>query len=242
MTKQRINNLAKENVKKKKIIKYLKIMLLAILIFLANIYMILSFIYEERSFTIYLEKDENSIEQNLTIYENSEKKIKKKFLKAKGLEKFSTYSLEWLPEEIYKESEGSHNGNNYIAYTFYVENQGHEEVNYETTINIEDVVKNLDEVLRVVVYKNDEKTVYAKQSKLTGESELGTTPFTNENTVMTNKIEKFKVGDIDKYTIIIFIEGTDQDCTDALIGGEIRMNMKLKEEKISKSEEVEKNN
>ena len=46
------------------------------------------------------------------------------------------------------------------------------------------------------------------------------------------KREGFKPGDIDKFTIVIFIEGDDPDCLDPLIGGEMKMHMDIKEEHI----------
>ena len=33
-------------------------------------------------------------------------------------------SIDWIPKNIDTESNGSHNGENYIAYTFYIENEG----------------------------------------------------------------------------------------------------------------------
>ena len=54
---------------------------------------------------------------------------------------------------------------------------------------------------------------------------------------MAERIENFEVGQVDKYTIVIFIEGDDAECTDALIGGEIGVYMKLTEEKTVEPEE-----
>ena len=39
-------------------------------------------------------------------------------------------------------------------------------------------------------------------------------------------------GYIDKYTIVIWLEGDDPECVDGLIGGEIKMHMNLTEEHI----------
>ena len=45
-----------------------------------------------------------------------------------------------------------------------------------------------------------------------------------------------KSGDIDKFTIVIFLEGDDPDCTDELIGGEMKMHMDITEEHINEGE------
>ena len=54
---------------------------------------------------------------------------------------------------------------------------------------------------------------------------------------MSERTENFEVGDVDKYTVVIFVEGNDAECTDALIGGEVGVYMKLTEEKTIEPEE-----
>lgn len=229
MSKQRINNSAKQTVIKKKILKYFKIALIIIFILLLDVYIVLSYMFNNNSFTIYLD-DEYSSRRNLVMYENSETKRQKKYLKSADFKEFSDMALEWLPENINQEAEGSHNGNNYIAYTFYLENQGHETTSYNAEIKIQDCIKNIDEALRVVVYRNNERTIYAKTSKETGSPEEGTVAFKDETTVMSEKITNFNVGSVNKYTVVVFVEGNDKECTDALIGGEIELYMNIKEE------------
>ena len=236
MTKQKINKSAKETVKKKNKVKLLVTLLIALFILLLNIYIILSFSYKEKSFTVYLNNDD-VIERNLIIYESKDNKRLKPYIKAESLHDLSNISINWLPENINSEADGSHNGENYIAYTFYAENLGQQDINYTATIKISDIIRNLDESVRVVVYKNDEKTVYAKVNPKTGEAEEGTKKFVDVETVMLEKIENFVVGSVDKYTVVIFVEGNDPECTDALIGGEIGIYMELKEEKIPDPEE-----
>ena len=42
--------------------------------------------------------------------------------------------------------------------------------------------------------------------------------------------ENFNPGDIDKFTIVIFLEGDDPECLDNIIGGEMKMHMDITEE------------
>ena len=49
---------------------------------------------------------------------------------------------------------------------------------------------------------------------------------------MLEQRKNFKSGDIDKFTIVIWIEGDDPDCIDDLIGGEMKMHMEVTEEHI----------
>ena len=238
MSKTKINKSAKATVKKKNFKKFLKIACIVVFFLLINIYVILSFMYQEKSFTVYLEH-EDKIERNLIIHETKDDKRYRYYLKADILDELSTTSLAWLPENLHTEAEGSHNGNNYIAYTFYAENIGQEAINYKSEIIIDDVIRNVDEALRVIVFKNDEKVVYAKASSETGNPEEGTKTFIDEKTVMSDRTENFEVGAVDKYTVVIFIEGNDAECTDALIGGEIGVYMKITEEKTIEPEPLE---
>ncbi len=237
MSKDKIDQSAKKVAKRKTRITFLKILLLVLIIFLINLYIILGILYRGENFTVTLDS-EFGRESNLTIYENLNEKLERTFLRSKDIDFFSDISINWLPENIHNEGEGSHNGKNYIAYTFYAENQGQDTINYWRTIEIDDVVKDVDKAIRVMIYKNDEeRVVYAKPNETTGEAEEGTVPFKSDKTVMLESTENFKVGDLDKYTVVIWVEGDDPDCIDSLIGGEIRMHMTLTEEHIPDKKE-----
>ena len=117
----------------------------------------------------------------------------------------------------------------YIAYTFYIENTGNDVSDYWTEIIIDDVVKNVDEAVRIRVYKNGEAKTYAKIGA-NGNPERDTIPFKTSNLVVADHVENFKPGDIDKYTIVMWIEGSDPECTDNILGGEIKAHMEFNSE------------
>ena len=98
--------------------------------------------------------------------------------------------------------------------------------------DIDDVILNVDEAIRVMVYLNGEQNVYAKLNGFTEEPEEDTKAFYDDGTVMLECREDFAPGDIDRFTIVIFIEGDDPDCTNALLGGEMKMHMEITEEHI----------
>lgn len=235
MSKKRIDDTARKKVKKKTRATIAKIFLLVIILFLVNVYIILAIIYKGENFTVTLDS-EYGRESGLIIYENPEEKNYHTYLVTEKIDHFSDISVKWLPQDIDSEGNGSHNGRNYMAYTFYAENAGQDVINYWTTIEIDDVVKNVDEAIRVMVIKNGEKIIYAKKNKATWGIEPGTTPFYTDETVMLEQTEHFKVGDIDKYTIVVWVEGDDPECLNDLIGGEIKMHMTLTEEHLAKSE------
>lgn len=216
-------------------LRLLKIALLIIIIFLILAYVILRIIYEVGAFTVTLDSAYNT-NSCLVIYENSEQKIASDVLKADKKEFMTNISGDWIPKDINDEADGTHNGANYIAYTFYAENIGKEVINYWSKITVDDVIKGADEAIRIKVIKDGEETVYAKQNKSSGEPEPNTTPFHEDGVVMLNKTENFKPGDINKYTVVIWIEGDDPECVDNIIGGEVKMHMNLTEEHIEQEE------
>ena len=230
--KEKVVNSAKKLARKKTRNRVLKIILVIIVLFLINLYIVLRLMYIGENFTVTLDS-EYGRESGLVVYEDPNDIKIRTYLKSEPINYFTDISVNWLPQNIDNEGNGSHNGQNYIAYTFYASNKGQDTINYWATIEIEDVIKNVDEAIRVMVIKNGERTIYAKKNKSTGNAENNTQPFYSDNVIMLEKNENFQVDSEDKYTIVIWVEGDDPDCTDELIGGEIKMNMRLTDEHIN---------
>lgn len=212
-------------------IKNLRKALVTMLVFLLVIYFVLRIVYETGRFTIVLDSA-SDMTGSLVMYANKDEKVTRRTLKADVLDFITNISGEWIPENIDEEADGPHNGENYIAYTFYLENQGDERIHYWYKIAIDDIVKNVDRAIRVAVYLNGNKTIYAKENGTTKQPEKDTVAFKNEQNIMLEKRENFNSGDVDKCTIVIWIEGDDPDCIDDLIGGEMKMHMEITEEHI----------
>ncbi len=62
-----------------------------------------------------------------------------------------------------------------------------------------------------------------------------TLPFLDDDTVALQHIENFKPGDIHKYTLVLWIEGSDPDCTDNILGGEFKVVMNFNSEHIEEN-------
>lgn len=215
--------------KRKKRYQKTKLTISIVLLILIFSFIILSIIYKGGRFTITLDP-RLSTDNRIVIYEDNEIKESKRKLVARDLDFMDNISIDWIPQNIDTEANGSHNGENYIAYTFYIENEGEETINYWYMVLIDDVIKNVDEAARVMIYKNGEKTVYAKTNSLTNEAEKDTKPFFSKDKAVVEQRKRFAPGDIDKYTIVIWLEGDDPDCTDNILGGEIKMHMEIREE------------
>ena len=212
-------------------IRVVKIAILIMALFLIIIYFILRVFLETGDFTISLDQ-EFAKSEGIIMYENSSNKIDRRILKAQKVEFMDNISVKWLPQDIDKTGEGAHNGDNYLAYSFYLENKGAEIVNYWYEVKIDEVIKNVDEAVRIAIYRNGERTIYAKPNSRTGEAEDGTTKFYSASSVCVEPRRDFKPGDIDRFTIVIFIEGDDPEYQDNLIGGEMKMHMDITQERI----------
>lgn len=131
--------------------------------------------------------------------------------------------------------DGSHNGNNYFAYTFYVQNNGIETFDYNATLEVTGVSKSCDEAARIMVYKNGEPTIYAKPKLGTddtpelvaGQGSEEAVLFLDNDTVYSELVNDFSPGDKHKYTVVIWFEGEDSECINDIMGGHMRLSMNL---------------
>ena len=116
-------------------------------------------------------------------------------------------------------------GQNYLAYTFYLFNSGSESLDYSMKFNIEHEEKNLGDTLRIRVYEDSEiPTTYGREDARA--SDLFT-KFENETTVFTRNYEDFEVGQVRKYSIVIWIDKNDIDTTNEKIGGSINLSIQF---------------
>ena len=212
----------------KKTNKIFRIVLILIILILLILYFVIGIIYNRGNFSITLDKD-LYFESGLMIYDDPEYKVYRSELLAPAPDTFDSMSYKWLPDNLGEEKLGEHNGDNYLAYTFFIENTGDKEVNYTSRVVIEDVIKNVDEAVRIRVYKGNEYVTYAKLSNK-GDPEENTVPFLEDKLVMEEHVENFAPGDINKYTVVMWIEGTDPDCTDNILGGEFKAYMNFSSE------------
>lgn len=221
--------------KRKKVAYIVRIALLLLLLFLIVTYIILQVIYSEGKFTVTLDS-EKTLQSGISLYDNLGNTDSKRKLEATPVKFMDNISYKWLPSNIDTEADGSHNGQNYIAYTFYVENRGKDTMNYWYELIVDDVIKNVDKAIRIRIYRNGETVTYAKKNGTTGEAEDGTKAFIEDdnhpNSIILEERKDFAPGDLDRFTIVVWLEGDDPDCVDALIGGEIKMHMNITEEHI----------
>lgn len=228
-----INNKKIQSSKEKKRIQTtIKLIILILLLILSIVYVILKVIYDVGVFTIMLDEDLTR-KSGLIMYDNYQEKNEKRILKVDNLEFMDNISIDWIPQDVDAVAEGgAHNGDNYMAYTFYIENQGSDNASYWYATVIDDVIKNVDEALRVRIYLNGESVVYAKKNKDTGQAEPETKEFYSDKYVEVEQRRDLEPGNIDKFTIVIWLEGDDPECIDNIIGGAIKLHMEITGEQI----------
>lgn len=213
-----------EIVKYNKRRKVLSILLTICLIILLILFLVSMLVTQWGDLIISVESP--AVKKGIVLSEDPEFKTQSASLSAEQVKNVTNITYSWLPVDLDTSENGEHNGENYVAYTFYCKNNGQETLDYDAYLEITGVAKSADEATRVMVYKNGEPAIYGKgKYNDRNTSETDCTKFETDTTVMTTKTEGFKVGDIDKYTIVIWVEGNDPECIDDIRNGHVRMRM-----------------
>lgn len=165
------------------------------------------------------------------------------------IENVNAISIVDIDAEVNTAQDGSHNGSGYMAYTFYIRNEGDEACSYVYDLEINSCTQDADEATWVMVFVNDEQLIYASNSadgdaeNLYGYSDMpfeeeafdadllyysedgkyGITPieFYAEDVVTSGLFEEMQPGEVHKYTVVIWIEGDDPECTNDILGGHV---------------------
>lgn len=118
----------------------------------------------------------------------------------------------------------------YIAYTFYILNEGKTMVDVRLTVDMVSVTNNVDGCIRLMIIENGEyQSIYYKEDdnrhpKDETPYEIAQT-FVSDTRICDKEFKLFRPGDVKKYTLIIWLEGWDRDCTDTVKGGQLKMEM-----------------
>jgi hypothetical protein len=177
-------------------------------------------------------------------------------LSADGLKEMAEATYGAIPDNL-NQVDGSHNDteyNTYLAYTFYLKNTSSIPISYYSQMSITKVTKNVDSAIRVMVIKNnDEPVIYAKWKEYPEPEEVWnlpedhtgiydyygklipkqyrTTSFESTVTVFNLLTQDMAVQAIDKYTVVIWIEGMDAQCTNNednnIMGGTIKFDLEF---------------
>lgn len=197
---------------------------LLMLVVLTGIFYIISALYNQSgSFTVRVNKMDMT-KYGLSLAETPDMAYKTSQLNMEIAESITNIAEETLPDNL-DQVNGEHNGLQYIAYTFYMENAGEIECNLEYTVDMSGITNGLDEAIRLRLYVDGESTDYAKTKSDGSGPEDGTTPFVSSTIMARGRFDKVQPGEIHKFTVVIWIEGNDPDCVDWLVGGQMKLDM-----------------
>ena len=214
MPKRRMERIGAALLRMDKLQKALVVLALAFGVLFA-----LSFMQENMgNFTINLNRLE-LFRRGVAIADNGDFNNATARLAADALDNGTNIAAEDLPDNL-DEIDGSHNGKNYVAYTFYIRNAGKTDLGYSAKLKVVSASKGVDKAARVRVYRNGEPTTYAAAAA-DGNPEPNTEPFASKDVVTTISHNNFRVGDVDKYTVVIWLDGDDPECVDKIIGGAV---------------------
>lgn len=192
---------------------------LVVLALVFGVLFALSFMQENMgNFTINLNRLE-LFRRGVAIADNGDFNNATARLAADALDNGTNIAAEDLPDNL-DDIDGSHNGKNYVAYTFYIRNAGKTDLGYSAKLKVVSASKGVEKAARVRVYRNGEPTTYAAAAT-DGNPEPNTEPFASKDVVTTISHANFRVGDVDKYTVVIWLDGDDPECVDKIIGGAV---------------------
>lgn len=177
------------------------------------------------SFTVMVNKFDN-VKYALTLSETRDFKNPVARLNSKAEEDVTNIDGNWLPKDL-DMIDGEHNGDNYVAYTFYCKNAGKETVTYEYQLYIVNMTLDIENAVRVRLYVDGESTDYAKTATDGSGPEPGTVEFVSEGVIVRNQIANFAPEDITKFTVVIWLEGNDPECVDNILGGQFKIDMSM---------------
>lgn len=208
-------------------------LIVALAIILAILMLLISFCSERTgNFTINMNRLE-LYRKGLSLSDTSEFENPTSRLSAKKSVSATDIATDDVISEIelahLLETEGEASSDDYVAYTFFVKNGGLVPMDFYVNIMLEKASRGLQDCIRVLLYKNGVfYDNYAKRSA-NGQPEEGTTPWLSDSVIMEEKVNQFPVGQVIRYTVIIYIEGSDPECKDDRIGGMVRCSMNFDE-------------
>ncbi len=162
----------------------------------------------------------------------------KNLLLAQGVSKMRDTTYRVIPRDI-TQQDGSNNDsarNQYLCYSFYLKNISTADIGYMARIQIVGTSKGVEDAVRVMVEFEGERTIYKNYDAkpfidMIGEDNnpnyynYETTDFETDSIVFRQHNPILRAGTYVRYSVLIWLEGWDEDCNDSIRGGDIKMEM-----------------
>ena len=170
----------------------------------------------------------------ISLYDNSNEKQLTTRLTAAPLGKGIDADYSYIPNDI-GSIDGSHNSEDgrYLAYTFYLVNSGTIDCDVRMEMSLTESRKDIQKILRVLVIKDSDNKedgiVYAApkddgsvETITDGIYDYGpTVPFSGDQ-VFSTEYSDFLVGEVYKFTIVMWLDGWDTDESQEMLGGALK--------------------
>lgn len=156
-----------------------------------------------------------------------------------GLESQRDATYDWIPVDITYGigTKNDEKDRNYMAFSFWLLNFSTRAVDYNMLMVIDDASKGIEHAIRVLVATEDDYKgawIYGMPEADLSRKEYVQTQghylyddFINETTVMNRDVYNLPKDGAVKYTVVIWLEGWDDQCIDDLWGSSIKMSLHI---------------
>ena len=206
-------------------IRALSIVLSILLVLAAAVYLVAVLYRNSGRFSVNIDKYE-MMTYGISLSESRDMTHMQSHINTKINETMTNISEDDIADNV-DMIDGPHHGRNYIAYTFYCMNAGEVAFPCDYEVSFSNVTNGIDEAIRLRLYVDGVPTTYAKTRSDGGGAEPGTTEFYSSTIMAKGRVDVLNPGEVTKYTIVIWVDGPDPDCIDWLIGGMMKVEMKI---------------
>lgn len=205
-------------------------------LFLASLIIIIALFMGQESGNFVIQVESGNVRKSIHITENLESGNFESRLEAGGITGLSdsTYTRFMGRKDFYTNVNGMYADKDLhvYAYTFYILNDCAESLDVKATMYYSNVTNNLDKAIRVMTITTQGNLERCYQLEDEQEVDYGASyptiiNFANKGVAYEEDYLSFEPNETMKYTILIWIEGKDPECTDQLQLGTIRFTLKL---------------
>ncbi|HEY8395982.1 MAG TPA: hypothetical protein VIK96_04315 [Bacilli bacterium] len=227
--------MAKNLYVKSVILKKSTLSFLIIIFGLLSIIMFLLTLYGSSSGNFMIATDPDAYERGIVLSETAEFTEPSSRLFATTISNVEDMTYDNLALEAILNAEGDYFDpiNTYLAYTFYLKNNGKETVTVEYSLTIQEMNRNVEEAIRFVFIDDGYIQMFQKPDSVPKEYKFIVNRKPDEiinftdSEVFRFQITDFKPEDVKHFSIIMYIEGNDDDCNDSILGGSLKASMQF---------------
>ena len=134
-----------------------------------------------------------------------------------------------IPDGLDSDVGGNKNGQDYFVYTFFLKNVGTETLAYNELLTLTGNQLNAIEAARFRLYRDGVATTYASPAKNgSKEPHACDEAFTGDVHLINKNRTGLEAGQVTRYTVVIWFEGDDPECVDAIKGGSVQLSLGFK--------------